>query len=116
MTHQIRSDGTTVWVDVGAYTVARFGKLGIDVHTPTADGCLHCTHEPTTIEDWRTFQKDMSHYYGIVVGDGHMPWRFREQHQETRAVQHLLKRGQDTSSSVVQEATAAGQDGPAAGI
>lgn len=29
----IRSDGRTVWVDVDGYTVGRFSRFGIDLHT-----------------------------------------------------------------------------------
>jgi hypothetical protein len=64
-------------VDVGAFTVGRFGRLGIDVHTPTADGCLHCTHGTTTIIDWRQFVTDMKVCYGIEITDEYMPDRFR---------------------------------------
>lgn len=73
----IRTDGTTVWVDVGSYTVGRFGKMGIDVHTATADGYLHCTHEPTTREDWRSFVTSMAFHHDVTIPDEYMPTRFR---------------------------------------
>lgn len=73
----VRSDGRTVWVDVGMYTVGRFGRLGIDVHTRTADGCLHCTHEPTTVKDWHVFVEKIYEYHGVRVSHHHMPTRFR---------------------------------------
>lgn len=75
---RVRSDGTTVWVDAGPYTVARFGRLGIDVHTADSSGCLHCTHEPTdSLEKWQEFvEAVMVHHYIDVTSD-HMPNRVR---------------------------------------
>jgi hypothetical protein len=82
MSVSIRTDDTTVWVDVGAFTVGRFGKLGIDVHTADATGCLQCTHTPTTKDDWHIFVAAMFLHHGVVVTDEFMPRRFREPHQE----------------------------------
>ena len=76
MRTEIQSDGKTVWVHAdNGHTIARFGRRGIDVHTLTSDGCLHCTHEPTGLGEWRTFQAKMVEHYGVVVGDEYMPTR-----------------------------------------
>jgi hypothetical protein len=77
---QVRSDGVTVWVDTDRGTVARFGRLGIDVHTADTSECLYCTHGPTdTVEQWRTFVDRVLLHHNVEVDDGHMPvcsgWR-----------------------------------------
>lgn len=73
---EVASDGTTVWVHVGGFTVARFGRMGIDVHTADATGCLHCTHEPTVSwEQWWAFVENVFAHHYIVVADAHRPER-----------------------------------------
>jgi hypothetical protein len=77
----IESDGRTVWVNAPAL-IGRFGVQGIDIHRPIeeqAEGgeCLYCTHAPTTLDDWRTFQAKMKEFYGVTVSDRYMPERFR---------------------------------------
>lgn len=75
-TVEVASDGTTVWVHVGGATVARFGRMGIDVHTADATGCLHCTHEPAgTWEQWRKFVEEVFVYHNVFVADVHRPER-----------------------------------------
>jgi hypothetical protein len=70
----IRSDGRTVWVDSATgYTVARFGPMGVDVHTPDSTGCLDCTHGPTGPAEWDRFVASVHHHYGATVPDEHRP-------------------------------------------
>lgn len=70
----VRSDGRTVWVDAATgFTVARFGRLGVDVHTPDATACLDCTHGPTGPVEWDRFVASVRHHYGVVVSDEHRP-------------------------------------------
>lgn len=77
--HEIVSDGTTVWVNIGEGCLARFGPRGIDVHqrpSEVARGgreCLHCTHEPTTAADWEVFVAKCLSAFGIEVGEEHRP-------------------------------------------
>ena len=81
--HSVQSDGVTVWV-IGAKgdTLARFGRMGIDVHQTHeaqlagAPECLHCTHSPTNPADWETFKASVAKHHGIEVGDNHKPQRF----------------------------------------
>lgn len=75
-TFDIQSDGVTVWVHSPGYTVARFGLMGIDIHSPDSAACLHCTHQKTTSEDWETFKAKMLEHYSLVVGDDRKPTRF----------------------------------------
>jgi hypothetical protein len=72
--HDIRSDGRSVWIDLDTgFTVARFGMLGVDVHTPDTTACLDCTHGPTGPAEWDRFVASVHHHYGIVVPDKHRP-------------------------------------------
>lgn len=72
---QVSADGTTVWVhSLDGCTVGRFSKIfGMDVHTgmeqQLAGGhqCLHCTHEPAGMAEWREFCSLMQEHHGIVV-------------------------------------------------
>lgn len=74
----IQTDGRTVWVhsDQG-HTIGRFGTLGIDVHTADSTACLHCTHEPTTVDDWHVFVTSMLLHHKVDIPDRFMPERFR---------------------------------------
>lgn len=74
----IRSDGTSVWVDGPGGCIGRFGQLGIDIHTADASACLQCTHERTTRLDWALFVIGMIEHHGVYVGPEHMPARFRD--------------------------------------
>lgn len=75
---EVSSDGRTVWVNTSDGLIGRFGKMGIDIHSPGGDGhCLLCTHGVTTNEDWSTFVTQMLRIYGCAVGDEHKPERFR---------------------------------------
>jgi hypothetical protein len=74
----IRSDGRTVWVDAATgYTVARFGPMGVDVHTPDSTGCLDCTHGPTGPAEWDRFVASVQAQYGVTVTDEHRPTHCR---------------------------------------
>lgn len=85
MRYGIDSDGVTVWVNGSAgECIGRFGRNGIDIHTTIEaqtsgkPQCLHCTHEPTTINDWWVFLKKMHELYHIdpdILGE-HIPNRF----------------------------------------
>ncbi len=81
--YEITSDGITVWINSGTgCNIARFGRMGIDVHRSfeeqqTMGQCLHCTAGPVTADDWETFKADMKKFYGITVSDAYKPKRFR---------------------------------------
>lgn len=82
VSYEIVSDGRTVWVNVAAGSIARFGLAGIDIHREPmqqdAEGsCLYCTHTVTTRADWAMFVDKMLELYGIVVPDHHRPERLR---------------------------------------
>lgn len=79
-TTELLSDGRTVWINAAdGSNIARFGRMGIDVHTSITDQmkgasqCLACTHGMTDFADWRRFQALVQEHYGIMVGDDHMP-------------------------------------------
>lgn len=73
---QVVSDGVTVWVHGPHGTIARFGRLGIDVHTYDTTGCLHCTHEPTdSWAKWNEFVEAVAIHYNVDIGDEHRPSR-----------------------------------------
>ncbi len=81
--HQIVSDGTTVWVNHSTgYCMARFGRMGIDIHRSPDEQelhgtqCLHCTHGPTGEAEWNEFVEQMKALFGIVVPDKFRPLRF----------------------------------------
>jgi hypothetical protein len=73
----IETDGTTVWVhNDSGFTIARFGRMGIDVHNDQADGCLHCTHERTdSYEAWCEFVAAVHRYHGILIEAEYQPQR-----------------------------------------
>lgn len=84
MRHQLETDGITVWVtDHEGTCIARFGRLGIDIHhnregqIDTGSQCLHCTHEPTTEEDWHIFVAEVQKHHGVKVSRKFMPKRFK---------------------------------------
>ncbi len=74
----VESDGKTVWVNA-AVCLARFSKMGIDVHKDEAgqlasdDQCLDCKSGPCGISDWRQFQDSVFVHHKIVVSDAHAP-------------------------------------------
>lgn len=70
---QVRSDGRTVWVDVGAHTVGRFSQFGVDIHLPDSSGCIDCTHERPDGLDWMRFVNGMREHHGVKVSERHMP-------------------------------------------
>jgi hypothetical protein len=73
-TDAVRSDGVTVWVDtVAGFTVGRFSRFGIDVHTADASGCIDCTHTKPGPREWVRFQNGMAAHHGIDVGEEHRP-------------------------------------------
>jgi hypothetical protein len=75
---RITSDGVTVWINGSEGAIARFGRMGIDIHTMDTTGCLFCTHEPTDqLHHWWLFQDKVREHYNIVVYDDHMPDRFK---------------------------------------
>ena len=77
---QIQSDGKTVWVNTpNGNCIARFGKMGIDIHHDDTNGkaqCLYCTHELTQPKDWKTFQEKTKELHNVEVTDEHKPTRF----------------------------------------
>lgn len=80
---EVVSDGVTVWVnDERGGNIARFGRMGIDIHHPAMEQaskspCLHCTHAPVTAADWETFKTKLLEHHGVSVGDEYKPRRFR---------------------------------------
>ena len=64
---EVQFDGQTVWCHKGAYTVGRFGKGGVDIHTADATGCIDCTHEKPTQDDWYRFVAGMKEHHEIEV-------------------------------------------------
>lgn len=80
--YEITSDGVTVWVNSDeGYCLARFGRMGIDVHLqPRYAGeneCAYCTHAKTTKMDWYTFKKETSRVHGIDIPEAYLPDRFQ---------------------------------------
>lgn len=85
MTVQIETDGVTTWVNTAVGCIGRFGRWGIDIHRhPIGQAlggeCLLCTHELTTLVDWRRFVEGMKSFHGVHVDDSFMPTRFRKPH------------------------------------
>jgi len=81
ITHDISTDGRTVWVNSVDGLLGRFGLQGIDIHRPlseqrTQGECLHCTHGPTTRADWDVFVVKMREHFRIDVPKKYMPKRF----------------------------------------
>lgn len=79
-THQIESDGYSVWVhDARGFTVGRFGRTGVDVHhgleaqSATGKQCLDCTHGFTGPAEWLRFKNSMRDHHEIEVKDDHRP-------------------------------------------
>jgi len=79
----ITTDGVTVWVNGPRGLLGRFGRNGLDVHRPVEDQqekgeCLFCTHEPTTLADWKVFVEKMLLHFGVSVHyEKYMPDRLR---------------------------------------
>lgn len=80
MSHEITSNGKTVWVNApDGMCIGRFSRFGIDVHRnfkEQAAGmgeCLNCTHELPDLSGWREFVDRMKHHHGVSVEDCHMP-------------------------------------------
>lgn len=71
--HQIITDGRTVWVDVGGFTVGRFSAFGIDIHTADSSGCIDCTHTRPDRMDWDRFTIGMLAHHDVEVSDEYMP-------------------------------------------
>jgi hypothetical protein len=78
---QVDGDGRTVWVNDNEGTcVARFGRMGIDVHRSyqaQLDGegqCLDCGAHTGDIDvDWARFIASMQKHYGLTVPDRFKP-------------------------------------------
>lgn len=80
----IRSDGTTVWVDGLDGSLGRFGPRGSDVHRTGAEqaaGLGHCLACSTT-PDWIEFIKAMREHHGCVISGLHEPAWSRESRME----------------------------------
>lgn len=79
--YKIDTDGVTVWINGPVHCMARFGRMGIDIHRYPADAvvgeCLFCTHAPTAAVDWKLFRTKMKELHGVVVPDRYTPKRFR---------------------------------------
>jgi hypothetical protein len=80
---EISSDGVTVWINEDRGLIARFGRMGIDIHrTREEDGCLgiclFCTQKRATADDWDLFVAKVMEHYGIEVDSKFRPERFSE--------------------------------------
>jgi hypothetical protein len=79
--HEVTTDGRTVWVNSGVdgSNIARFSRVGIDVHNTisaqkeTGTECLFCTHGPTGPEDWERFKDSVWAHYEINILDEFKP-------------------------------------------
>jgi hypothetical protein len=105
----VETDGQTVWVNASdGSCVARFGVMGIDIHTSIsaqmsgASQCLDCTHGKTSLKDWRTFQVGMRRHYSVGVDDQWMPARIRKE----LSAWLIAKRPGEPKSSIQLSATA----------
>lgn len=81
--YHVETDGVTVWVHSSqGFTVARFGRMGIDIHNDLKDQeqgkpkCLMCSHSPTTSKDWDNFIIHMKQFYGVTIDHKYKPKRF----------------------------------------
>lgn len=79
--NEIFGDGKTVWVNNSSGDcIARFGALGIDIHTSVeeqlkgASQCLFCTHRKTDINDWKAFKVKVKELFGIDVPEQLSPF------------------------------------------
>lgn len=71
---QLSPAKNTVWIHSSCgSTVGRFGRMGIDLHTTVAEQlagapeCRYCTHGKPTAEDWATFRRLATEYWGVEV-------------------------------------------------
>ncbi|MDA0152368.1 hypothetical protein OH460_08640 [Vibrio sp. Makdt] len=78
---EIIGDGKTVWVNnINGDCIARFGVLGIDIHTSSeeqingAPQCLFCTHERTDVNDWVVFKDKVKELFDIDVPEKLSPF------------------------------------------
>jgi hypothetical protein len=80
---QVDSDGVTVWVNTELGCIARFGRMGIDIHRVGKESkvesteCLFCTHGPVKKTDWHLFVAKMLELYRFKVPERYIPRRFR---------------------------------------
>ena len=77
---EINYDGTTVWVNgENGDCLARFGRLGIDIHHSARDQiagqpqCLSCTHTKPDGKDWENFKLDMAALYHVEIPEEARP-------------------------------------------
>lgn len=80
MEPEIISDGFTVWVNAPTgENIARFGKMGVDVHntiearTNGAPECLACTHGPVGPDEWKLFCEAMMTHYNVTIPEEFKP-------------------------------------------
>ncbi len=71
---QLSSCRDRVWVHASdGSTVGRFSVRGIDIHHSLADQeatgkqCLHCTHRPSTADDWDFFRAHAQAAWGLTI-------------------------------------------------
>ena len=54
-------------------TVARFGRMGIDLHNTVTEQlagmpeCRYCTHGKPTVADWAMFRQRVAEWFGVDV-------------------------------------------------
>lgn len=75
---EVTSDGVTVWVTYRKKVIARFGEIGMDVHSSDATRHLYHTDTPTTTWDqWLDFVGAVATYHAVEVGNAHCPDRIQ---------------------------------------
>jgi hypothetical protein len=73
-THEITTDGRTVWINGGpGGAIGRFGPGGVDVHNIENTGCLARTHGKPGMAEWRFFVDKMQEHHGIRVAAKYRP-------------------------------------------
>lgn len=78
--YEIRSDGGSVWLnDQTGHCLARFGRLGVDVHRSVADQmagageCLACTHGWAGAAEWNLFVQAVRAHHDVEIHCSHRP-------------------------------------------
>jgi hypothetical protein len=73
MRAEVKSDGTTVWVNGADGMLGRFNRRFLDVHIDGACAGDGCAPGPCTLEHWNVFKTKMLEVHGVRVSDKHMP-------------------------------------------
>ena len=64
----------TIWIhSTDGSTVARFGKMGVDLHNKVTEQlagepqCRLCTHGKVTLSDWELFREKCLEWWNVTV-------------------------------------------------